>query len=902
MVQAVDFAVRDFAGGKKYGSAAGDGQSNFIQIGSGDSVSLNLAKESIVAYEQQGNNLIIKLADGRAVVLSDYFLTTEGHVNHLYISSEGEMTEVLVHQSSDGVLFADYGPVSGWDKWSPLDDLRFTSADSVTDAAYASNEPAGMAPFIPGLLGGFGGAGVAAAAAGAAVVVAGSGSGGGSGSTGGGSGSGGGSNGGTSGLSVTINEGTEAVNHVETGAEYTNGVQIGGTSTPGATIEVVVNGHTQTTTVDEDGNWQVTFPTTEVDTGQYTTPVTVTATDGSGNSATITDTLVVDTVVDPFTHTITNTSSHVADTVLNADEAAEGLTVGGAVEAGSTVMVKLNDGSYHAATVTGSSWSYTFASSEITSGDLHTMTMSAIATDQYGNVSSEITSPVAVDTLVSNFAHTSTNTSALVADAVLNGGEAAQGLTIGGTVESGSTVMVKLGDGSYHAATVTGSTWSYTFASGEVTLGDLHAMQITAVATDAYGNVSTPITSQVQVDTLVSNFAHTHSDTSSNVVDAILNKVEADSGLTVGGTVESGSSVMVKLGDGSYHAAQVVNGEWSYTFASSEITAGDLHSMTLTAVATDAYGNVSAPITAAVAVDTVVSNFHSTSTPLAGDGILNANEAAAGMTVSGTAEVGTHIVVHLQNGSEMTTTSDASGNWSVVFDAAHLPAGEGASSLTVTATDIAGNVAQYDQSFSYDTVAPADPWVTNDAGGGNIMSGIATALSSDTVSYHVVSASDGAHELAVSGHFSTPVDVNGTSVTSDFAFFTNPVADGSYLVISDTDAAGNQSSTLYIRSTTGEVEVDLSRSGLSDFDFGTIDLTASHASLTLTEAQINSLTGADKSMTIAGAADDHVTLVGATDTHTTQTIHGETYHLYTLGSEGAQVLIDSDILVTSTGV
>lgn len=893
MVQAVDFAIRDFAGGKQHGNVAGDGQSNFIQIRPGDSVSLNLAKESIVAYEQQGDNLIVKLADGRAVVLSNYFATAEGYANHLYISSEGEMTEVLVHQSNDGVLFADYGPVSGWDKWSPLDDLRFTSADSVTDAAYASNEPAGMAPFIPGLLGGFGGAGIAAAAAGVAVVASG---GGGGGSDGAGAGSG------ATLPILTINEGTKSVDHVETGTDYTNGVQIGGNSEPGAGIAVVVNGNTQTTTVAEDGSWSVTIPTTEVNTGQYTTPVTVTATDASGNTATISDVLVVDTVVEPFTHIVTETSSHVADNVLNADESAEGLTVGGGVEAGSSVMVKLGDGSYHAATVTGDTWSYTFSSTEITSGDLHTMTISAIATDRYGNVSSTITSPVQVDTEVVNFAHTSTNTSAIVADSVLNAGEAVQGLTVGGTVENGSSVMVKLGDGSYHAATVTGSSWSYTFASSEVTQGDLHSMQISAYATDAYGNVAATITSPVQVDTLVSNFAHTHSDTSGNVADAILNNVEAQGGLTVGGTVEAGSTVMVKLDNGSYHAATVTNGNWSFTFAPNEITSSDLHTMTLTAVATDAYGNVSAPITSNVEVDTLVSNFQSTSTPLAGDGILNAKEAVAGMVVSGTAEVGAHIVVHMQNGSELSTTSDANGNWSVTFDKAQLPTGEGNSSLTVTATDIAGNVARYDQVFDYDTLAAADPWVVKDFGDSNVISGIATATSSGTLSYHSVGADGQVTEITHDPISHKTYTLNGQPVDSDFALFDTDVPNGSYLIVSDTDAAGNEASTLFIRSTNGDTTVDLSRSGLEGFDFGTINLTASTSSLTLTEAQIKSLTAPDKTLTIAGASDDHVTLVGAVDNHATQTIHGETYHLYTLGSDGAQVLIDSDIIVNATGV
>ena len=135
MVQAIDFAVRDFAGAKQHGSVAGDTQGNFIQIGAGDSISLNLSKTSSVAYEQQGGDLLIRLADGRMVVLSNYFNAVPGQENHLYISADGEMTEVLVQPSGDGVLFADYGPVSGWDKWSPLDDLRFTTADTVVDTA-----------------------------------------------------------------------------------------------------------------------------------------------------------------------------------------------------------------------------------------------------------------------------------------------------------------------------------------------------------------------------------------------------------------------------------------------------------------------------------------------------------------------------------------------------------------------------------------------------------------------------------------------------------------------------------------------------------------------------------------------------------------------------------------------
>jgi large repetitive protein len=1016
MVQAIDFAIRDFAGAKQHGSVAGDTQGNFIPVGAGDSISLNLTKSSIVSYEQQGGDLIIKLSDGRLIVLSNYFNEVPGQENHLYLSADGEMTEVLVHSGSDGVLFADYGPVSGWDKWSPLDDLRFTTADNVADAIMVSNEPAGMAAFIPGLLGGFGGAGAAAAAVGGLAILGAGGSGsagadpavtppgGSGGSGGGGGGSGGGGD--TTPPALAIDQGTKTVAHVETGADYQNGVQIGGTSEPNTKIDVVVNGHTQSTTTAADGTWTVTFPTTQVDPGQYEIPVVVTATDAAGNSATATDTLVVDTIVQPFVHVSSSTGS---DDVLNAAEFAQGLTVGGVVEPGSTVQVKLGDGSLHDATVVGGNWTYTFANTEITPGDLHNMPLTAIATDKYGNVSDPIVSPIAIDTLVSNFAHTLTNTSAVKADAVLNAAEAQAGLSIGGTVEPGSVVMVKLGNGIEHQATVTNGSWSYTFPASEVTPGDLHNMTISAYATDAYGNrsatVTSPVqvdtlvsnfahtltdtsavkadtilnaaeaqsglriggtvepgsvvmvklgngvehqatvtngnwsytfpasevtagdlhtmlissyatdpygnrsatlTSPVQVDTLVSNFAHTTTDTSSVKADAVLNAAEAAGGLKVGGTVEPGSTVMVKLGNGAEHQATVINGTWSYTFAPNEITTGEMHSMQITAVATDSAGNVSAPISSSVLIDTQVSNFQPATALLAGDGTLNAAEAARGLVVAGTAEAGAHIVVHMQNGSDLQTTADASGNWSVTFDAAHLPTGQGngaTSMVTVTATDLAGNTAHYDQSFLYDTVAPTDPWVIRDEGTGNQITGIVTETTPDIATYHMIAATGPVIDITPSATMNGTADINGASTPITRTYFENsPVPDGSYLVVSSQDTAGNESSTLYIRSTTGEITVDLSRAGLDHFDFGTINLTASHATLTLTEAQLNALTGPDKSMTISGAADDHVTLVGATDANSTQTINGETYHVYTLGTAGASVLIDSDIIVNHTGV
>lgn len=186
MVAAIDFAVRDLAGGSQLGSVAGEGQGNFIQVGSGDSISLNLSRASIIGYEKQGNDLVIQLADGRSIVLSGYFDEAAAGQNKLYLSDSGTITEVLISNTGDGALFAEYGAVQGWEKWSPLDDLRFADADGIANGVAASDEPAGMAALVPGLMGGAGGLGAAAAVVGGAAVIGGGDGGGGSSGDGGG--------------------------------------------------------------------------------------------------------------------------------------------------------------------------------------------------------------------------------------------------------------------------------------------------------------------------------------------------------------------------------------------------------------------------------------------------------------------------------------------------------------------------------------------------------------------------------------------------------------------------------------------------------------------------------------------------------------------------------------------
>ncbi|MCM3038050.1 Ig-like domain-containing protein, partial [Bacillus pumilus] len=93
-------------------------------------------------------------------------------------------------------------------------------------------------------------------------------------------------------------------------------------------------------------------------------------------------------------------------------------------------------------------------------------------------------------------------------------------------------------------------------------------------------------------------------------------------------------------------------------------------------------------------------------------------------TLAGTAEAGSTVSVYDGTTLLGTTTADPSGNWTFTPTTG---LGEGAHSLTVTATDTAGNVSVPSTAFNLtiDTTAPSIPTVN--ATDGTSLSGTAEA-------------------------------------------------------------------------------------------------------------------------------------------------------------------------------
>lgn len=1053
-MKAIDFVVRDGAGALQRGVVPEQGDTA-VTLSSGQEISFNLRQIDMLAQQRSGDDLVITLVDGRTITLENYF-NDAGEANRLFISADGYLNEVAFVETTDGELFAQFGPTEQWGKWSPSDDLIYLGRTEVAQAGIGADEEVSMlgAALLggPGLLG-LGGA--AAAAVGGAVLLSSDGDGdptdtptgpatptvddadtttdvGGDDETTHtitvtGTGEPGdtvdvtagdvvvstvidtdgtwvvvfeGDDFPTDGVvetevtvthvttgettdldgptfvidtigpDVAITAGVESVGHIVNGDDYSDGVTLSGTGEVGASLEITIDGVTRTTTVGDDGTWSATWQSGTLTDGEYTTGVTIVATDSFGNTTTISDNLVVDTI----TNVSIETSSVEGDGVINAAEASDGVTLTGTAQAGSTVEVTFQ-GITRAATVDGNgNWSVSYLGSEIQSGE-YDAAVTAVATDAAGN-SSTATGTVSVDTLVNTLGFTSTSGGS---DGVINAAEHTNGMVVTGVAEAGSTVVVTLGSSSVNAIVDANGNWTASFSSDQIATGT-YTTDMTATATDAAGNTRS-VTQAVNVDTEASILTIA----GPIETDDVINGAEASDGVLLSGNADPGALVSVTMQGVTHQAVANSSGVWQAFYASNEIQQGTYEAQ-ITATTTDAAGNT-ATASDTVQVDTRVDNL-GISSPIEGDDIISGAEAADGVVLTGTTEPGSSVMVAFGAFSTQAIV-DANGNWTAPFSAAQIPAGESTANITVTATDLAGNVATVSDTVEIDTLVntltiqdqvTADDIVSGaeardgitlggqvevgstvmvdfngtvlaavvDAGGnwsleipasavtpgtytaevvvmatdavGNVetlsdmlaidtdapdgpviasftrdgdgIRGISTEQSDGDLSVAQVSASGAISDVPAT---QADVDILGETV---FQFNTN-VPDGSDLLVNATDSAGNTTGTyVALDDESANSTIDLGNPSLGNYQIEQVDLQfAEEANLTITEAQLVALSDNSDTLTIHGGSDDTVTIAGASRTGTT-TVEGQTYDVYSLGSD-ATVILDDDITVNT---
>ncbi|MBU2983231.1 RTX toxin [Lentibacter algarum] len=680
---------------------------------------------------------------------------------------------------------------------------------------------------------------------------------------------------------VTLTGANGGADGVVNEAEHAQGVTLTGTAQAGSTVMVTLDGVEMPATVDASGNWSVTYASSQVQTGEWTGNVTVNASDANGNTSSATGTVEFDTLVSDY---VINTTTGGADGVVNATEAQSGVAFGGTVEPGSTVMVNFG-GIDRAATVDASgNWTVNFSAGEVPQSDGGTVMMTAVATDGAQN-SSTLTQEVVIDNVAGSL---TLSTLPIEGDNIVNAQEASDGVTVRGTSDAGNMVDVQLGNATVTVETNASGNWTANFSASQIEEGTYNA-EITATTMDAAGNVRT-VTGNVDVDTEVLNLG-----ISTDLVagDDVVNAVERDGGVEFSGTTEPGSqSVMVTI-DGETRSASVdAGGNWSVTYPSYALPEGEA-THTLEVDVTDRAGNT-ASTTRSVEFDTLVNELSGGAVEEGGTAVFNASDVADGVSVTGSVEAGSTVVVSF-GGSDYTATVDASGNWTADLPAEAFSAESYSADLVITAKDLAGNVLSETQTIEIDADIPDSPEINGvfdvNVAGVDGYSAVQVVSSDDTQTVYEVSGSS-ATEVAA--------DSDGVPLGGDSLYGLDPmVQDGSHLVVSAEDAAGNVSSTFVaLDDPAGSNTLDMSsvNPGLAGLEIEAIDLTyAEDTNLTLSLDQIEAFADNSDTLAIHGGNDDTVTIDGAVKSDTSVSEGTDTYDVYTVGD--TQVLIDDDITV-----
>ncbi|WP_420327536.1 BapA prefix-like domain-containing protein [Mameliella sp.] len=246
-MNAIKFVTRTRAGILERGEVNGDDKGFLIDASDGQEVSLNISQSDVRGYDRAANDLLITLADGRVVVLENYFDGGDA-AGKLYLSAYGTLNEVTFVEAEGGALFAQYGPTEEWGKWSPTDALIFIDEPTVVaEAPVPVNEGNEVSMLAAGLIGmgGLGAAGLGAAALGGAALLG-----------GGDSSSGGGGGGGLVWTAPTVDD--PDANYAIDGGD-TPSLTITGTANPGSIIEITIGGITVTGEADDNGIWKIVF-------------------------------------------------------------------------------------------------------------------------------------------------------------------------------------------------------------------------------------------------------------------------------------------------------------------------------------------------------------------------------------------------------------------------------------------------------------------------------------------------------------------------------------------------------------------------------------------------------------------------------------------------------------------
>lgn len=489
------------------------------------------------------------------------------------------------------------------------------------------------------------------------------------------------------------------INDIEQG----NPLEVTGTVTPGSSVTLTLNGVQYQADVDGDGNWTATIPAADLGDlpdGNYGLQLSVS--DAVGNTVTQTSPLAVDTAAPAFT-----LDPVAGDDIIDRTEAAQPLAITGTGSEGDSVEVAIGGQTYTVVVDADGNWRVSVPASTLANLAEGDNTVTVTVTSPAGNTATSDRT-VTVDTSVDNALIVNT----VAGDDIINAAEAAAGFTVTGSVPAATTtVVVEFNGNSYTATVGANGLWSATIPATALAGVDNGEYTLNVTATPATGApVTVPHT--VTLDTLAPVFG-----VGTLAEDGFLNTLEQGQPLTINGTGTEGDNVRVTLNGQVYLATVQGDGTWSVEVPQGNVAALTNGNYPVTVVVTDAAGN-SATQSSNLAVDLTPPALAITS--VGGDGVLNVADQGQPLTLSGTGEAGAELVVTF-NGVNYPATVQPNGQWTLdvpVEALADLTNGD--YTVSVTATDAAGNTATQESTLSV-VVDPAtlptlalDPFAGND--------------------------------------------------------------------------------------------------------------------------------------------------------------------------------------------
>ncbi|WP_336668002.1 Ig-like domain-containing protein [Enterobacter asburiae] len=586
--------------------------------------------------------------------------------------------------------------------------------------------------------------------------------------------------------SVAFNaiSGDNVLNAVEKGQD----LSVSGTSanlSEGTVVTVTLNGKNYAATTAADGTWSLTVPAADLaGLGEASYTLNATATNGVGNTVNNSANLLVDTALPTVT---INTVA--GDNVINAAEVAAGQTISGKVanaEAGNTVTVTIGGNSYTATVQSDLTWSVNVPSDVLTALGNGDLTVSASVTNGHGNTGAgerEITIDASLPGL---------RIDTVAGDDVINSIEHTQNLIVTGSSDglaAGTTLTVTVNGKTYAASVLADGTWSAAIPAADVGALAAGTVTVTVAGQSAAGN---PVTISHDVTVDLSAVAVS---IDAIATDDVINAAEKGADLVLSGStsnVEENQTVTITFGGKTYTAKVDADGNWTATVPSADLAGMKDGDASVQVSVTNAHGNsasagreYSVDATApTVSIDTV-----------AGDNVINASEAAAGVTISGTttAEVGQTVTVTL-GGKSYTAQVQQGGIWSVNVPGSDLSAlADNGYTVQVSVSDAAGNPGSAGKAITLDTTPPTVSF--NVVAGDNVINSVEHGQA-QIVSGTATGASVG-DKLVItigSNQYTTTVDASGNWSVGVPASVISALNDGTVtLSATITDSAGNSS-------------------------------------------------------------------------------------------------------------